>query len=236
MKRVLVIIDDVKLCKLLLEHLTREGFQVDTAHGGEPGELKACEGNYDVIVLDALLPLKNDLEVLSNIRTCIKTPIVMLLAGGDAVDRISGLERGADACLTKPFNSREFISIIRAVLRRISREQKFRTSPRMPRKIMVGDLEMNVSTRTVYHSGEALNLTSIEFNLLKLLLDNAGQIVSREELIQSVLGRSTSPYDRSIDVHISNLRKKLGHEASTERIKSVRGVGYLYAFTATSDN
>jgi DNA-binding response OmpR family regulator len=235
-KRVLLLGNNVELSRILLEHLAQADFYVETADSDEMGEQKACERPYAVIVLDVILPRNNGLDVLHNLRTRTETPIVMLTAVGDAIERILGLEMGADACLPKPFNPRELVALIWAILRRMGRDQEDRTQNQIPKILTIGDIKMHISTRTVYLAGTIVNLTSIEFNVLELLLSSAGKIVSREELTQSVLGRSISPFDRSIDVHISNIRKKLGHEtASLERIKSIRGVGYLYALTATSD-
>jgi two-component system response regulator CpxR len=150
----------------------------------------------------------------------------MLTARGDDVDRIVGLEIGADDYLPKPFNPRELVARIRAVLRRT---QPAEAAPGQREVVHVGDVEMDSNTRNVRRGGEVVELTGVEYDLLEILLRNAGQIVKREELVKEVLGRELSPFDRSIDMHVSNLRKKLGHQLNgLERIKTIRGVGYIY--------
>jgi two-component system response regulator CpxR len=167
------------------------------------------------------------------LRTRLRTPILMLTARGDEVDRIVGLEMGADDYLSKPFNPRELLARMRAVLRRVSAAEP----PGEPleaagEQLQVGDLRIDVGARQVLSAGQRVELTSVEFALLVILVRQAGQVVSREELIQSVLGRSLSPFDRSIDVHVSKVRKKLGRQIDgLERIRTIRGAGYLYART-----
>lgn len=179
-----------------------------------------------------MLPGLNGFEVLRRIRAESKVPVLMLTARGDDVDRIVGLEIGADDYLPKPFNPRELTARIRAILRRAKSDE---AAPATTAKITVGDVELDSGTRAVVRSGETLELTSVEFDLLDKLLRAAGRIVTREELSQQVLKRSSSPFDRSIDMHISNLRKKLGHRyGQNERIKTVRGVGYIYAQASES--
>lgn len=235
MERVLVIDDDVALCELLTEYLAPEGFQTESVHDGEQGLQRASDGEYDLIVLDVMLPRMNGFEVLRQLRTKAGTPVVMLTARGEEVDRIVGLEIGADDYLPKPFNPRELVARMRAILRR-SRQERGEAGPAsISRMLRVGDVEIDMGTRLVFRSGERVDLTSVEFNLLEILLSRAGQLVPREELIKTVLGRSPYPYDRSIDVHISRLRKKLGHEMSgIERIKTIRNVGYLYVLGPAS--
>ena len=236
MERVLIIDDDAALCELLKEYLSPEGFVVEVAHDGPAGAERACRGNYDLIVLDVMLPGCTGFEALREIRRTTTTPVVMLTARGGEVDRIVGLEMGADDYLPKPFNPRELIARARAVLRRTKGEHPSAVSTAPARKLNVGDVEMDPFARGVSCSGEKVELTAVEFDLLELLLRNAGRIVSREYLIKAVLGRSLSPYDRSIDVHVSKLRKKLGHKvAGTERIKTIRSTGYLYALTPPLD-
>lgn len=236
MERILVIDDDLELCELLEEYLALKGLRVEAAHDGEEGLERACEGMYDLIVLDVMLPGRNGFDVLRQLRRQVGTPVVMLTARGDEVDRIVGLEMGADDYLPKPFNPRELVARVRAVLRRTRQEREERTAFQKSQKLKVGDVELDVTRRTVLRQGERVELTSVEFGLLEMLLRNAGQLVSREELTRTVLGRSLSPYDRSIDVHVSKIRKKLGHEVyGTERIKAIRGSGYLYGLTSGSD-
>jgi len=236
MERVLVIDDDVALCELLTEYLAPEGFQAESAHDGEKGLERACDGDYDLIVLDVMLPGINGFEVLRQLRTKAGTPVVMLTARGEEVDRIVGLEIGADDYLPKPFNPRELVARMRAILRRTRQEREQAVPPSMSKMLRVENVEIDMGARLVFRSGERIDLTSVEFNLLEILLSRAGQLIPREELIKTVLGRSPYPYDRSLDVHISKLRKKLGHNMSgVERIKTIRNVGYLYALAPASD-
>jgi two-component system response regulator CpxR len=167
-------------------------------------------------------------DVLRRIRAKSRIPVLMLTARGDDVDRIVGLEIGADDYLPKPFNPRELVARIRAILRRTQPDEALTGGTR--ESLVVGDIEMDTSTRAVHRSGEAVELTAVEYDLLERLLRSAGQIAKREELVKEVLGRELSPFDRSIDMHVSNLRKKLGHQLNgMERIKTIRGVGYIYA-------
>lgn len=230
MERILIIDDDTALSQLLTEYLGPEGFHVDSVQDGETGLEKACNSYYDIIVLDVMLPVINGFEVLRQLRTKSSIPVVMLTARGEEVDRIVGLEIGADDYLPKPFSPRELVARIRAVLRRTRRDQdRTMMPPLTSKRLHVGDVEMDMAARLVFRSGEKIDLTAVEFNLLEILLRKAGELVPREELIQTVLGRSPYPYDRSVDVHVSKLRKKLGHEVSgMERIKTIRSVGYLY--------
>lgn len=236
MERILVVDDDLELCELLEEYLALKGLQVDSVHDGEAGLEMASEGTYDLIVLDVMLPGRNGFDVLRQLRRTAATPVVMLTARGDEVDRIVGLEMGADDYLPKPFNPRELVARIRAVLRRTRQEKEDMATLQTSKRLRVGDVEMDISRRTVLRDGARVELTSVEFGLLEMLLRNAGQLVSREELTRAVLGRSLSPYDRSIDVHVSKIRKKLGHEVcGIERIKAIRGSGYLYGLTSATD-
>ena len=227
MKRLLVIDDDTELCELLVEHLSGEGFRVDTANDGRQGIDLATEGGYDAIILDVMLPVFNGFEVLSRIRARISTPVVMLTARGDETDRIVGLELGADDYLSKPFSPRELVARLRAILRRTKPEKPVEAGAQ--RKIEVGDVTMDLGMRIVLRQGKPVELTSVEFGLLEVLLRNSGTLVSRKELAKTVLGRPLSPFDRSIDVHISKLRKKLGDKTDgAERIKTIRSAGYIY--------
>jgi len=228
-EQILVVDDDAELCKLVSRFLGAEGYSVQTVRTGGVGIERALSGNYDLVVLDVMLPEMDGFEVLRRIRTKSSTPVLMLTARGDDFDRILGLEMGADDYLPKPFNTRELSARIRAILRRATS-----TNVNAPlseaTSIQVGDLELNVGGRTVRCGGGALNLTTVEFDLLKRLLQSAGSVVGREELTRDVLGRDFSPFDRSIDTHVWNLRRKVGNAPDgNERIKGIRGVGYLYA-------
>jgi len=234
MERILIIDDDVALCELVTEYLEPLGFAIESVHRGDLGAERALEGQHALVVLDVMLPGLNGFEVLRRIRAESKVPVLMLTARGDDVDRIVGLEIGADDYLPKPFNPRELTARIRAILRRVPTEKPIdRTTAK---KLSVGDVVLDSGTRTVLRSGANVELTSVEFDLLEKLLRVAGEIVTREDLSQQVLGRNASPFDRSIDMHISNLRKKLGHQSGrAERIKTVRGVGYIYARATSGD-
>jgi DNA-binding response OmpR family regulator len=230
MSRILVIDDDLDLCELLDKYLRREGFEVDLAHDGNTGVERALAGEYKLVVLDVMLPGLNGFDVLSRIRSKSALPVLMLTARGDDVDRIVGLEMGADDYLQKPFNPRELVARIRAILRRTRLETAETAATTLPERLSVGDINLDKGTRIVTRGGEQLALTTVEFDLLEALMRSAGQIVAREELVKSILGRNFTPYDRSIDTHVSNLRKKLGHSVGgVERIKTIRGVGYIYA-------
>jgi two-component system response regulator CpxR len=232
MDRILIIDDDIALCELVTEYLGPLGFEIESVHRGDTGADRALAGKHSIIVLDVMLPGLNGFEVLRRIRTESKVPVLRLTARGDDVDRIVGLEIGADDYLPKPFNPRELVARIRAILRR-AKAGDARDEARdhlAERTLTVGDIKLDTGTREVTRAGEVLELTAVEFDLLEKLLRAAGRIITREELSKDVLGRSTSPFDRSIDMHISNLRKKLGHQSGLlERIKTVRGVGYIYA-------
>lgn len=228
MQLVLVIDDDVGLCELVAEYLEPDGYKVEAVHNGEEGVERALSGGHVLAVLDVMLPGINGFEVLRRIRARSRLPIVMLTARGDDLDRIVGLEIGADDYLPKPFNPRELVARINAVLRRARPDEQVESQSQ--ETLAIGDIEMDRRTRTVRRAGEMVELTVVEYDLLEKLLSAPGRIVTREELVRDVLHRSLSPFDRSIDMHVSNLRKKLGHQvAGQERIKTVRGVGYIYA-------
>ncbi|PYS58643.1 MAG: DNA-binding response regulator [Acidobacteria bacterium] len=233
-EQLLVIDDDVELCKLVTRYLAQEGFQIESVNGGASGAERALSGNYALVVLDVMMPGVNGFDVLRRIRAESRIPVLMLTAKGDALDRVLGLEMGADDYLPKPFNPQELVARIRAILRRV-RPDRADGSPASVTPIVVGDVEMDQGARVVRRQGEVVNLTSVEFDLLEALLHAAGQVVGREKLTRDVLGREFSPFDRSIDTHVCNLRKKIGLLADgTERIKGVRGIGYLYALPSPS--
>lgn len=229
MNRILVIDDDLELCELLAEYLAPEGFEVETVNDGESGAERALTEEFGLVVLDVMLPKMNGFDVLRHIREKSRIPVIMLTARGDDIDRIVGLEMGADDYLPKPFNPRELVARIRAIQRRAETSGEKAAKATGGEHLEIGDLTLKSSSREVVCSGREIDLTSVEFSLLETLLHHAGQVVSREELVAQVLGRKLSPYDRSIDVHISSLRKKLGPlEQGQERIKTVRGIGYQY--------
>jgi len=227
--RVLVIDDDVELCGLVAEYLGPEGFSVESVVDGTRGLDRALNGDHLLVVLDVMLPGLNGFEVLRRIRAKSRIPVLLLTARGEDVDRIVGLEIGADDYLPKPFNPRELVARIRAILRRTRSTEKAGTAS--PSEILrVGDVELDSGTRTVLLKGRPVDLTSVEFGLLQVLLREAGQVVPRERLTDMVLSRKFSPFDRSIDMHVSKIRKKLGDSDSNgDHIKTVRGVGYIFA-------
>ena len=228
--RILVVDDDAELCELVAEYLIPEGFQVDSVYDGVQGVDRSLSGEYSLVILDVMLPGIQGFEVLRQIRAKSRLPIIMLTARGEDVDRIVGLEIGADDYLPKPFNPRELVARIQAVLRR-----SMQGSPPISDRIVLGDVELEVRARTVRRGNHEIDLTALEFDILAAFLRKPGQVITREELVKTVLGRDLVPLDRSIDVHISNLRKKLGPSPDgSNRIRNVRTVGYIYAMQALS--
>jgi DNA-binding response OmpR family regulator len=231
-RRILIIDDDVELCELLTEYLVPEGFQVDAVHSGTQGIERALSNNYALLVLDVMLPGTRGFDVLQQIRTKSRVPVIMLTARGDEVDRILGLEIGADDYMPKPFNPRELAARIHAVLRRTSTASTASTASEPAASnepLRLADIELDPGARSAKRDSREIDLTSVEFDLLNIFLRSAGTVLQREELAHQVLGRDLAPFDRSIDVHVSNLRKKLGPlPDGSDRIKAVRSVGYLY--------
>jgi two-component system response regulator CpxR len=226
--RILVIDDDVELCSLVTEYLKPEAFQVEAVHDGKTGLNRALSGDHLLVVLDVMLPGLNGFDVLRRLRDGSRVPVLLLTARGEDVDRIVGLEIGADDYLPKPFNPRELVARIRAILRRT---HSAAGEALVPDIIKVGDVELDPATRSVHHHGKPVELTSVEFGLLQVLLREAGRVVTREALVDEVLGRKFSPFDRSIDMHVSKVRKKLGDTDTEDHIKTVRGAGYIFALT-----
>ncbi len=224
--RLLIIDDDAELCDLLADYLGQEGFEVSARHDAEGGLAAALAGGHGLVILDVMLPGMSGFEVLRRLRERSRVPVLMLTARGEEVDRIVGLEMGADDYLPKPFNPRELVARIRAVQRRAGGAPGGAAGVDL---VAVGDVELAPGTRTARRGGEVVALTSVEFSLLEALLRRAGRVVSREDLAVAALGRPLSAYDRSVDVHVSSLRRKLGDR---ERIKTVRGAGYLYTRSA----
>ena len=222
MDRVLIVDDDVELCRLLAERLSAEGFVIETVYDGPRGLERALSMEHALVVLDLMLPGMGGLDVLRQLRVKSPVPVLILTARGEDVDRILGLEIGADDYVPKPFNPRELIARIRAILRRTAR------APDSSAPLVVGDLHLNPAAREVWLNDVQVDLTSVEFTLLEALLRDAGHVLTREHLTETVLGRKLGPFDRVIDVHISNVRKKLGPAQGGERIKAVRGSGYLF--------
>jgi two-component system response regulator CpxR len=225
MVSVLLIDDDAELSKLLEEYLQSEQVRLDAAHNGPSGLEKALSNQYAAVILDVMLPGMSGLDVLKQLRQKSGVPVLMLTARGSELDRILGLELGADDYLPKPFNPRELVARLRAVLRRTSAAAG--GGPAQP--VHLADVELHPESRSVLCGGKPVNLTGAEFDLLNTFLRQPGKIISREDLTQAALGRPMSPMDRSIDVHVSNLRRKLGpYDGDQERIKAIRGSGYVY--------
>ncbi|RQW82993.1 MAG: DNA-binding response regulator [Geobacter sp.] len=233
--RILIIDDDIELCELLNDYLSAEGFSAEAVHDGESGVESALNNDFGLIVLDVMLPRLSGFEVLRRIRAGSSVPVLMLTARGDEVDRIVGLEMGADDYLPKPFNPRELVARLRAILRRaVIPTPETETSSSL---LAVGDVLVDPGARSVLCGGKPVEATSVEFSLLEVLLRMAGKVISREDLSVQALGRTLNYQDRSIDVHVSSLRKKLGTLSDgSERIKSVRGVGYIYTCPAAERN
>jgi DNA-binding response OmpR family regulator len=224
MARVLIIDDDVELCRLLAERLSSEDFAMEAIHNGQRGLERVLSQDYALVILDLMLPGMKGLDVLRHVRERSAVPVLILTARGEDVDRILGLEIGADDYLPKPFNPRELIARIHAILRRTHYAKMPATAA-----LVVDDIRLDRTAREAWVNKESIDLTSAEFTLLETLLHHAGQVVTREHLTEAVLGRRLGPFDRVIDVHVSNLRRKLSHAANAgERIKAIRGSGYLF--------
>jgi len=227
MARLLLADDDQELCELLAEYLGSEGFEVDRVHDGEQAVEAVLVGRYDLVILDIMMPKMNGFDALREVRRKKATPVLMLTARGDDVDRIVGLEMGADDYLTKPCNPRELVARIRAILRRVNAFET-ESTPQVG-ALVIEDVELQTSSRQVLCGSEVVELTSTEFGVLALLMQHAGTVVSKKQLTETVLERKLTQYDRSMDVHVSHVRRKLGKTAAgEERIKTVRNTGYLY--------
>lgn len=223
--RILVIDDDVELCELLTELLGQEGYPVESVNDGRVGLTRAESENWSLVVLDVMLPGMSGFEILTRLRASSRVPIIMLTARGEDVDRIVGLEMGADDYLPKPFNPRELVARVRAIHRRLAVAEP---APAPAGTLVVDDLELFAAARRVERGEEQVHLTTAEYDLLEVLMRNGGAVVSREDLARIVLGRRLAAFDRAIDMHVSNLRRKLGPAPSGgERIKTVRNAGYL---------
>ncbi|HVW87435.1 MAG TPA: response regulator transcription factor [Bryobacteraceae bacterium] len=217
--RILIVDDDEELSSLLTELLTREGFRVDTQNDGRRGLAAALNGGYDLMILDVMLPGLDGFEILQRVRRETRLPILMLTARGEDEDRIVGLELGADDYLPKPFNTRELVARVRAVMRRLEQRQP-------GGKLEINGIAIDPGSREVFRNGNPVEATTFEFDILETLMRSAGRVVSRDELMEELYGRKATPFDRSVDMHISHLRKKL--EGDKPLIKTVRGVGYQF--------
>lgn len=224
-KKLLLIDDDLELTELLKEYLTPQGYELDVAHDGETGlDLATSNKHYDLILLDVMLPKLDGFEVLKKLRTSHLTPVLMLTAKGDDYDKILGLEMGADDYLAKPFNHRELSARIKALVRRMA----LLPTGTVQQNIKIGNVELSPSAQQVYCADSLLELTGTEYSILHLLMINQGHLVSKQDISEKVLGKKLAAFDRSIDMHVSNLRKKLALFSIEEKIKTHRGAGYLY--------
>jgi len=219
MAEILIVDDDKELCEMLAEYLESENFKVDQVHDGLAGVTQANGKAYDAIVLDVMMPQMDGFTVLRELRQKMSTPVIMLTAKGEDVDRIVGLEMGADDYLPKPCNPRELVARLKAVLRRTQ------FAPQVQEEIKTGKLEVKPKSRKAYYASKPLSLTSSEYNLLEALARQVGQVVDKETLSEQALGKKLTAYDRSIDMHMSKLRHKLGDD-DQQLIQTVRGVGY----------
>lgn len=224
-QNILLIDDDVELAQLLSDYLSSEGYHLTCCHDGVSGLSKAFDDSIDLILLDVMMPEMNGFEVLKALGGKHKTPILMLTAKGDDTDRILGLELGADDYLAKPFHHRELLARINAILRRIDIVQAKQTDQQ---HLVINHVAVDHGTREVTCHEVAIELTGTEYQILSVLMERHGHIVSKEVLSEQVLGRKLSPFDRSIDMHVSNIRRKLSVDGQADKIKTIRGSGYLF--------
>ncbi len=221
-QRILLIDDDKPLCELLTEYLESEGFSVESVHDGESGAARSRGETWDAIILDVMMPGMSGFDVLKQIRPAVSAPVLMLTARGEDTDTVVGLELGADEYVAKPCSPRVLVARLRALLRRGGEDNR--------EVLQVGDLQLDAGKRSVTVAGEAVELTGAEFNLLHLLVAQAGKVVSKEVLAKDGLGRALQTYDRRIETHMAQIRRKLGPLSSGEqRIHTVRGTGYQYS-------
>ena len=233
MEPILIIDDDIELCAMLKDYLVRHGFTVTAEHNGQLGLHRALTGDFSIVLLDVMLPGLDGFEVLRRLRTSSQVSVLLLTARGDDVDRIVGLEIGADDYLPKPFNPRELLARIRAILRRTAASRPAAGNTGI-RHLSVGGMELDTGSRTATCLGVELELTNVEFELLGALMGAPGQILTREHLTEVVLERQFNPFDRSLDMHVSRLRRKLDDAAHLgDQIKTIRSVGYQLAVPAS---
>jgi len=225
MYKILLIDDDETLCDLLTEYLSAEGFSVESAHTGSLGVARALEAEWDAIILDVMLPGMNGFDVLKQIQPKVTSPVLMLTARGEDTDTVLGLELGANDYVAKPCSPRVLVARLRNLLRQTPHNQTSSTTTLK----QVGDLTIDTASRRVRVGEKPVELTGAEFNLLLLLLEKAGEVVSKEVLAKQGLGRALQAYDRRIETHMAQIRKKLGAMPDgASRIKTVRGAGYQY--------
>jgi two-component system response regulator CpxR len=227
--KILIVDDDKKLCQLVADYLEPMGYEVDAAHNGDQGLQMILGGDYHAVILDVMMPKMDGFEVLKRLRKESNIPVLMLTARGEETDRIVGLEMGADDYLPKTFSSRELLARLRAVTRRYIVSERQAASTAEDKVMIFGNLEIEKSSRTVRLDGKTLSLTPIEYDLLTSLAGAAGRVLTRDQLLDAVTGRNYEVFDRSIDVHISSLRRKLGENPRNPRfIKTIRTAGYMF--------
>ncbi|MCX5736114.1 MAG: response regulator transcription factor [candidate division NC10 bacterium] len=236
MDHILVIEDDRQLCQMIVDYLTAAGFRVEVVHDAGTGLEAALAREHALLVMATPPPgVQRGFDLLRHLRARCTTPVVLLTSRNEEVDRILGLEMGADDCLSKPFNPRELLARIHAILRRVRGVSGQQQQPALPPALRAGDIYLEPAMRIVRKGAVPLDLTAAEFALLEILVRRMGQVVRREELADHVLGRKLSESDRCIDTHVSRLRKKLGRNGSRERIKTIRNIGYLYVLPQEDD-
>jgi len=225
MKNILIIDDDQQLTQLLEEYFRPQGYSVVVCHDGRSGlQTATMRDDIDVILLDVMMPEMDGFEVLRQLRQTHRTPVIMLTAKGDDFDRVLGLELGADDYLPKPFNHRELSARVKALLRR----SEFSTQASAQKVLTIGSLQLDIAKQKATVNGEELEFTSTEFLLLKLLMISVGELVTKATISEQILGRRLAAFDRSIDMHVSNVRKKLASHGVDDPIKTVRGSGYIF--------
>ena len=227
--KILIVDDDKKLCRLVADYLEPMGYEVAAAHNGTQGLQMIIEGGYHAVILDVMMPQMDGFEVLKRLRKDSDIPVLMLTARGEETDRIVGLEMGADDYLPKTFSSRELLARLLSVTRRHIVSKHRAESASKDKALIFGNLEIEQSSRTVHMDTKTLNLTPIEYDLLISLAKSSGRVLSRDQLLDAVAGRSYEVFDRSVDVHISSLRRKLGEEPRNPKfIKTIRTAGYMF--------
>ena len=224
--KLLMIDDDTGLCELLSEYLSAQGFSVQTAHDGQQGLELALQNDYALILLDVMLPSIDGFEVLKQLRQSKLTPVIMLTAKGEDFDRIFGLELGADDYIPKPFNHRELLARVKAITRRI--EHINSVSNNTNKKLSLNGITINFAAREASINNIPLTLTGTEYEILALLIKHAPDVISKEQISEDVLGRRLASFDRSIDMHVSNIRKKIAEHIEGDKIKTMRGTGYVF--------
>mgnify|MGYP000011706240 FL=1 len=223
--KLLMIDDDTGLCELLSEYLSAQGFSIQTAHDGQQGLELALQNDYALILLDVMLPSIDGFEVLKQLRQSKLTPVIMLTAKGEDFDRIFGLELGADDYIAKPFNHRELLARVKAITRRI---EHINSVSNNNKKISSNGITVNFATREASINNNPLTLTGTEYEILALLIKHAPNVISKEQISEDVLGRRLASFDRSIDMHVSNIRKKIAEHIDGDKIKTMRGTGYVF--------